>query len=72
MLFVLIFLGAELAGWALCAYLPWLVVSIATHGEAGLGMLALCLFVDEPNRAFELERDRAPFRFARRLAVASL
>jgi hypothetical protein len=44
LLFVLIFLGAELAGWALCAYLPWLVVSIATHGEAGLGMLALCLF----------------------------
>jgi hypothetical protein len=43
-LFTLIFLGGEIAGWLLCAYLPWLAVSVATKGEAGLGMLGICLF----------------------------
>lgn len=43
-MYTAIFLGGFLVGWALCAYLPWLVAAIATHGRAGMGMLALCLF----------------------------
>ena len=42
-MFQLIFLGGLVLGWLLCAYLPWLVRSVATRGHAGLGMLPLCL-----------------------------
>jgi len=44
MLFDLIFLSLFAAGWLLCAFLPWLVLSVATRGEAGLAVLPLCLF----------------------------
>lgn len=44
MLFDLIFLGLMLAGWLLCAYVPWVVASILTRGHAGLRYLPLCLF----------------------------
>jgi hypothetical protein len=43
-LFNLIFLGLFFAGWLVCAYLPWLALSVATRGNAGLKMLPLCLF----------------------------
>jgi hypothetical protein len=42
-LFALIFLSLFLLGWLFCAFLPWLAVSVATRGNAGLGM-PLCLF----------------------------
>ena len=44
MLFNLIFLSLFVAGWLICAFLPWLVLSVATHGHAGMGYLPLCLF----------------------------
>lgn len=44
MLFDLIFVGLFLVGWLVCAFLPWLAVSVATRGNAGIGMLPLCLF----------------------------
>lgn len=44
MLFDLIFVGLLLGGWSFCAFMPWLAVSVATRGNAGLGMLPLCLF----------------------------
>ena len=44
MLFTAIFLGALLVGWAVCAFLPWLVLSVATRGNAGLGNLPLSVF----------------------------
>jgi hypothetical protein len=43
-LFDLIFLGLFLAGWLICAYVPWVVLSIRTRGGAGLKYLPLCLF----------------------------
>ncbi len=43
-MYTVIFLGGFLLGWLLCAYLPWLGAAVATHGRAGMGMLALCLF----------------------------
>jgi hypothetical protein len=39
-----IFVGLFLAGWLLCAYIPWLIVSVRSKGEAGLKYLPLCLF----------------------------
>ena len=44
MLFTAIFLGFLLAGWLVCAFVPWLAVSVATRGNAGLVNLPLCLF----------------------------
>lgn len=44
MLFNAIFLTIFFAAWALCGFLPWFVLSIATRGNAGLGMLPLCIF----------------------------
>ncbi|MEX0781145.1 MAG: hypothetical protein WD557_00735 [Dehalococcoidia bacterium] len=44
MLFAIIFLSLFLVGWLVCAFLPWLAVSVATRGNAGLGMLPMCLF----------------------------
>ena len=44
MLYEIIFVGLFLAGWLVCAFIPWLVVSAITRGNAGIGMLPLCLF----------------------------
>ena len=44
MIFDLVFLGAFVAVWLGCAYLPWLVLSLSTRGRAGLGRLPLALF----------------------------
>lgn len=44
MLFDAIFLGILLAGWLLCAYVPWVVLSVVTRGKAGLRTLPLALF----------------------------
>jgi hypothetical protein len=38
-----IFIGLFVVGWLVCAYVPWLALSIATRGNAGLGNLPLCL-----------------------------
>ncbi|MGE5596159.1 MAG: hypothetical protein ACM3S1_09010 [Hyphomicrobiales bacterium] len=43
MLFDAIFLGLFLAGWLICAYIPWVALSIATRGNAGIIYLPLCL-----------------------------
>jgi len=43
-LFDVIFVSLFVAGWLVCAFLPWLVVSVATRGNAGLANLPLCLF----------------------------
>ena len=43
MLFNLIFLSLFVVGWLICAFLPWLVLSVATRGHAGVGYLPLCL-----------------------------
>ncbi len=45
MLFDLIFLGLFVSGWLLCGYIPWVALSVATRGNAGLGNLPLSLFV---------------------------
>jgi hypothetical protein len=44
MLFDAIFLTTFVLGWLICGYLPWLVLSVATRGGAGLKYLPLCLF----------------------------
>ena len=44
MLFELIFISLYLAGWLACGFAPWLAVSVATRGHAGLHMLPVCLF----------------------------
>jgi hypothetical protein len=43
-LFDLIFLSLFVSGWLLCGYIPWVVLSVATRGNAGLGNLPLSLF----------------------------
>lgn len=43
MAFTLVFLTLFALGWLCAAILPWLVLSIATHGAAGLALLPLCL-----------------------------
>jgi hypothetical protein len=43
--FDLIFVSLFVAGWLLCGTVPWLVVSVATRGGAGLGGLPLAWFV---------------------------
>lgn len=45
MLFDLIFLTAFSIGWLACAFVPWLALSVATRGDAGLGYLPACLAV---------------------------
>ena len=42
-MFTLIFLSLFLAAWLLLGFAVWLTVSVATQGNAGLGMLPLCL-----------------------------
>lgn len=44
MLYSLIFLSLFTVGWLLCAYLPWLIVSVLSRGHAGMRYLPLCLF----------------------------
>lgn len=44
MLFTAIFLSLLITGWLICGFVPWLALSIATRGNAGLGNLPLCLF----------------------------
>lgn len=44
MLYAAIFITLFVAGWLICAFLPWLVLSVVTRGNAGLGYLPLCLF----------------------------
>ena len=43
-MYTLIFLGLIVAGWLILGFLPWLCWSVATRGNAGLGMLPLCMF----------------------------
>ena len=45
MLFDLIFLTLFVSGWLICGYIPWVTLSIATRGDAGLVNLPLSLFV---------------------------
>jgi hypothetical protein len=42
--FELIFVTLFVTAWLICGFIPWLVLSVATKGEAGLGNLPLCLF----------------------------
>ena len=44
MLFNLIFIGLFVAGWLTLGFLPWLAISVATRGHAGLRYLPLSLF----------------------------
>jgi hypothetical protein len=41
--FDFIFLGLFFAGWLICGFVPWLALSVATRGNAGLRYLPLCL-----------------------------
>ena len=43
-MYTLIFVSLFVAGWLVLAFIPWLVLSIATRGNAGLLNLPLCLF----------------------------
>lgn len=42
-MFTAIFLSLFLSAWLVLGFLPWLAFSVATRGQAGLGMLPLCL-----------------------------
>ena len=44
MLYTAIFVSLFVIGWLICAFIPWLALSVATRGNAGLAMLPLCLF----------------------------
>ncbi len=44
MVFTLIFVSLFVAAWLVLAFIPWLVLSVATRGNAGLANLPLCLF----------------------------
>lgn len=43
MLFDAIFLSMLFVGWLVCAFVPWLALSVVTRGDAGIGNLPLCL-----------------------------
>lgn len=43
-MFTLLFVSLFVAGWLLCAYVPWLALAIVTRGQAGMKYLPLCLF----------------------------
>ncbi len=43
-MFTLIFVGLFVSAWLLVGLMPWLVVSVATRGNAGLGNLPLSMF----------------------------
>ncbi len=44
-MFDLIFISLFVVGWALTAMIPWVVLSVATKGRAGLWFLPFCVFV---------------------------
>ena len=44
-MYTAIFLCLIVAGWLFLGFLPWLAWSVATRGNAGLGMLPLGMFV---------------------------
>ena len=44
MLFEFIFVGLFVVAWLICGFVPWLVLSVFTHGRAGLVNLPLSLF----------------------------
>jgi hypothetical protein len=43
--FDLIALTVLVVGWMTCGVAPWLALSVATRGTAGLAYLPLCMFV---------------------------
>jgi hypothetical protein len=43
-MYTAIFVSIYLLAWGTLSFLPWLGLSIATRGRAGLWMLPLCLF----------------------------
>ena len=43
-MYTLIFVSLYVIGWLILGFIPWLVLSVATRGDAGLGNLPLCLF----------------------------
>lgn len=43
-MFTLIFISLFVSAWLLLGLMPWLVLSVATRGNAGLGNLPLCMF----------------------------
>ncbi|HXU25120.1 MAG TPA: hypothetical protein VN697_13915 [Tepidiformaceae bacterium] len=45
MLYDAIFISLYVVGWLVCAFVPWLVLSVVSRGHAGLIYLPLCLFV---------------------------
>ena len=44
MLFELIFISIFVVGWLILGFFPWLALSVATRGHAGLRTLPLSLF----------------------------
>jgi hypothetical protein len=42
--FTLIFVSLFVISWLFLGFIPWLVLSVATRGNAGLVNLPLCLF----------------------------
>lgn len=44
MLFEAIFISIFVCAWLVCGFAPWLAVSVATRGQAGLVNLPICLF----------------------------
>lgn len=43
-MFTLIFVSMYLISWLVLGFIPWLALSVATKGNAGLVNLPLCLF----------------------------
>lgn len=42
-MFAAIFISLFVAAWLILGFLPWLALSVATRGHAGLGMLPLSM-----------------------------
>lgn len=43
-MFTLIFVSMYVVSWLVLGFIPWLAMSVATRGNAGLVNLPLCLF----------------------------
>lgn len=43
-MFTFIFVALFVAAWLFLGFIPWLALSVATRGDAGLANLPLCLF----------------------------
>lgn len=43
-MFTIIFVSLFLVAWLILAFIPWLLFSVFTRGNAGLANLPLCLF----------------------------